>query len=206
MIKNHNGHNYAVFTCTADHGKAFELATLVNDYWKGIDLVNHYEFDEQIVADLVDLDTGECDHGDYDIDYLNAVEGKPVFLPIPSVSIKSSTLLRLIDEAMDDYTSADGQLELYIHERGWQEWMGAFPEDQPQLITDTLTTIFTYARGGSRAVREELGLTQVMFAEAFGVSRRTVEDWETGRRNMPRHLLALILRASHLLPVEVSSL
>jgi transcriptional regulator with XRE-family HTH domain len=38
-----------------------------------------------------------------------------------------------------------------------------------------------------RLLREELGLTQVQFARQLGVSRLTVVQWETGRRQ-PRLL------------------
>ena len=36
-----------------------------------------------------------------------------------------------------------------------------------------------------RERRTAHGLTQVQFGELVGAARRTVEDWEAGKRNMP---------------------
>lgn len=45
-----------------------------------------------------------------------------------------------------------------------------------------------------RAARKRLGLTQEAFAQALGVSLRTVEVWEGGRSSPPPYLsLALIV-------------
>ena len=33
-----------------------------------------------------------------------------------------------------------------------------------------------------RAIRQKIGLTQEDFAQHFGVNKRTVQDWEQGRR------------------------
>jgi DNA-binding transcriptional regulator YiaG len=44
-----------------------------------------------------------------------------------------------------------------------------------------------------RTVRKGLGLTQSSFADALGVSLRTVEEWEAGRNVPPPYLrLALV--------------
>jgi transcriptional regulator with XRE-family HTH domain len=45
-----------------------------------------------------------------------------------------------------------------------------------------------------RLFREGQGLTQAALAEKLGASRRTVEDWEAGRR-LPPPLLRLALAA-----------
>lgn len=39
-----------------------------------------------------------------------------------------------------------------------------------------------------RAFRAATGLSQVRFAEALGVSRRSVEDWEGGKSSPPPYL------------------
>jgi DNA-binding transcriptional regulator YiaG len=36
-----------------------------------------------------------------------------------------------------------------------------------------------------RELRTAYGLTQAQFGEIVSAARRTVEDWEAGRRNMP---------------------
>jgi len=35
---------------------------------------------------------------------------------------------------------------------------------------------------GVRAIRRKIGVSQAVFARHFGVSKRTVQDWEQGRR------------------------
>lgn len=43
-----------------------------------------------------------------------------------------------------------------------------------------------------REIRKEAGMTQKQFAEYIGVSKRTVESWEEGKRNCPEALYTLI--------------
>jgi DNA-binding transcriptional regulator YiaG len=43
-----------------------------------------------------------------------------------------------------------------------------------------------------REARDRLGLSQVRLAERLPVSRRTLEDWEAGRRNPPDYLVRAI--------------
>lgn len=42
-------------------------------------------------------------------------------------------------------------------------------------------------------LREQTGLNRRKFAEYFEIPLRTVEDWEAGRRKMPKYLLRLML-------------
>lgn len=57
-----------------------------------------------------------------------------------------------------------------------------------------------------KSIRNELGMTQVLFAGFMGVSPKTVEAWEAGR-NMPdgpaRRILAM-LKVDPLLPQRLS--
>lgn len=48
----------------------------------------------------------------------------------------------------------------------------------PQLRTRTLQ-----APGPTREIRAKMGLSQAAFAGLMGVSRRTVQEWEQGRRH-----------------------
>ena len=43
--------------------------------------------------------------------------------------------------------------------------------------------VTTYEFPDVKAIRENLGLTQVAFAERFRIPVTTVRDWEQGRRN-----------------------
>ena len=42
--------------------------------------------------------------------------------------------------------------------------------------------VFRHSRTDVKAVRESLGLTQASFASLMGVSSRTLQNWEQGRR------------------------
>ena len=42
--------------------------------------------------------------------------------------------------------------------------------------------VFQYAQPDVKAIRERLGLTQSSFAALMGVSSRTLQNWEQGRR------------------------
>ncbi len=42
--------------------------------------------------------------------------------------------------------------------------------------------VFYYAQPNVKSIRERLGLTQASFAALMGVSSRTLQNWEQGRR------------------------
>ena len=46
-----------------------------------------------------------------------------------------------------------------------------------------------------RAIRQKLGLSQEAFAQHFGVNKRTVQDWEQGRRQPsgPARVLLVVI-------------
>lgn len=43
-----------------------------------------------------------------------------------------------------------------------------------------------------KELRKKSGMTQKSFSEYFGFSKRTVEQWEGGQRNCPKHLFDLM--------------
>ena len=43
-----------------------------------------------------------------------------------------------------------------------------------------------------KRMRSEAGMSQVKFAEYFGIPRRTLEDWERGVRIPPDYLVRLL--------------
>jgi putative transcriptional regulator len=43
-----------------------------------------------------------------------------------------------------------------------------------------------------KALRKSTGLTQKAFAELTGIPKRTIEQWESGRRNPPDYLIKLL--------------
>lgn len=43
-----------------------------------------------------------------------------------------------------------------------------------------------------KELREASGMTQKSFSEFFGIPKRTIENWEGGKRECPEYLLDLI--------------
>ncbi|MDO9533954.1 MAG: helix-turn-helix domain-containing protein [Bacillota bacterium] len=68
--------------------------------------------------------------------------------------------------------------------------------------TVSIEPVREYEAAEIKKIRNELGMTQAFFASFMGVSRKTVEAWESGR-NMPdgpaRRLLSMV-QADPLLP------
>lgn len=49
-----------------------------------------------------------------------------------------------------------------------------------------------------RSIRAQIGMTQASFSELLGIPKRTIEDWEAGRRKCPDYVLDLIrFRVEH---------
>ena len=82
-------------------------------------------------------------------------------------------------------------------------WESALKSESPEAFhniwdkygiatEDALDTIYAMAYGGPRGIRAALGFSQVSFAESYGLSRRTLEDWEAGRRLPPSYLVKLL--------------
>ncbi len=78
------------------------------------------------------------------------------------------------------------------------KWIAEDPDTAPQLPLGTRPRIiYTPPLPDVRRIRERLGLTQAEFAKRFGLSQRTLEQWEQGRAvpdRPARILLAVIER------------
>lgn len=46
-----------------------------------------------------------------------------------------------------------------------------------------------------RGIRYLAGLTQAKFSEKYGIPKRTIEEWEGGRRTPPPYVVTLLRRA-----------
>lgn len=51
-----------------------------------------------------------------------------------------------------------------------------------------------------KEIRADLGMTQAQFSEAFGIPKRTIQEWETGRRTPPPYVIRLINLAAAVYP------
>jgi putative transcriptional regulator len=78
------------------------------------------------------------------------------------------------------------------------KWIADDPDTAPELTPEAkLRVIYNPALPNVRRLRERLDMTQAEFAKRFGLSRRTVEQWEQGRTvpdRPARILLAVIER------------
>ena len=43
-----------------------------------------------------------------------------------------------------------------------------------------------------KALRERMGMTQQQFGDYFEIPKRTLQDWEGGKRRIPEYLLKLL--------------
>jgi putative transcriptional regulator len=78
------------------------------------------------------------------------------------------------------------------------KWIAEDPDTAPELPRGTkLRLIHNPPLPDVKSIRKKLGLTQAEFARHFGLSRRTIEQWEQGRAvpdRPARILLAVIDR------------
>lgn len=79
--------------------------------------------------------------------------------------------------------------DMYICERGWQNWMNDFDLD---TIVKTLDLVRDISLRNFQELRKETGLSQARMAHAFGIKTRTIENWESGSRTPPEHDKLLI--------------
>lgn len=95
-----------------------------------------------------------------------------------------SDLHRLLIDAQE---CAD--LETYIIETGGSLPAEYYPTGAVQLLTDlwNLSRDLTF-----RAIRRFSGLTQREFSAEYGIPTRTVENWDTGKREPPPYVLELL--------------
>lgn len=86
---------------------------------------------------------------------------------------------------------AADQRDLYIAERGWQTWMEEYGDDS-QGIIDALDMIYAMAHGGCKAIRSFTGLTQQAFGDAYGIPRRSVQNWEKDWSDAPLYVTTML--------------
>ena len=70
-------------------------------------------------------------------------------------------------------------IEYYIAERGWKDWMESY---DAQEIADILSTIHKLANSTLAESRE---VPRAEFARRFGIPLRTLEDWDKNQ-HLPR--------------------
>lgn len=83
--------------------------------------------------------------------------------------------------------------EMYIAERGWQEWMNPF-EGDPEFIAQILNIVFRMGKGKIQNERELIGIhSRAEMARKYRIPLRTLENWESGKSAIPSYTMSLLL-------------
>ena len=86
-------------------------------------------------------------------------------------------------------------LEMYITERGWQDWMDAYADNDDNdasKIAEILERIYSLAHMDIGQLRSETKLSASAFSVMFGIPIRTAQSWEYKERRTPAYALLLI--------------
>lgn len=86
--------------------------------------------------------------------------------------MKPSVFFRLFGEAK----SYDDE-GLFIGERGWQDWMDEYDDDQ---LGDVLHKVWDLAHMSIKEMRESVTSSQMGACNMWGIKRRTLQNWEIG--------------------------
>lgn len=79
-------------------------------------------------------------------------------------------------------------LDFYLYERGWQDWMASF---EPDEVVAILNSIYRIARESLKDTRERLGYSRAEFSRIYNVPIRTLENWDK-LNNSPEYTEQLI--------------
>lgn len=104
--------------------------------------------------------------------------------------MKFTLFAKLYGEALV-YTN----LEMYISERGWQDWMDAYvddDDDDASRVSEILEHIYSLAHMDIGQLRSETKLSASAFSRLFGIPIRTAQSWEYKERRTPEYALILI--------------
>ena len=72
-------------------------------------------------------------------------------------------------------------IDIYIAERGWQDWMEQFNDDGVSII---LKNIFNLAKMSLKEIRRAEKLTRRAFYKIYYIPVRTLENWEYEERKL----------------------
>lgn len=98
------------------------------------------------------------------------------------------TLFRELYSEAIDYKNP----EMYIAERGWQDWMEKYIGNDASEIAGILERIYSLAHMDIGQLRSETKLSASAFSEMFGIPIRTAQSWEYKERRTPVYALLLI--------------
>jgi len=80
-------------------------------------------------------------------------------------------------------------VEMYIAERGWQEWMDNYPGEH---LGNILTSIYELATTPLKEIRESRKISRAAFSRIYNIPIRSLEDWDTDKRKIADYNKMLI--------------
>ena len=87
----------------------------------------------------------------------------------------------LYDEALGYH-----DIDYYVSERGWQDWMEEYSAEE---IAGILKRIYRLANSSLKDTRE---VSRAEFSRSFDIPIRTLENWDSGSREMPSYVKLLL--------------
>ena len=78
-------------------------------------------------------------------------------------------------------------VEEYIAERGWQDWM-----DRYENVGNVLKQIYTLSNSTLKESRERLNINRAAFSRMYSIPVRTLENWDAGINEAPEYVKMLI--------------
>lgn len=100
------------------------------------------------------------------------------------IAVKYPLFATLYEEAKE-YDDID----IYIAERGWQEWMDNL---NPEDIVNILNLIYDLSNKNIEALRTILNISRPEFSRKYKIPLRTIEDWDYKKREINSYILSLI--------------
>ena len=89
--------------------------------------------------------------------------------------------------------------DAFVSEWGGSSLFAGDPDDPgPDLavLIPELERVYDLAHLSVREIRQRAGLTQAAFGLRYCIPRRTLEDWEAGRRLCPPYVRLLLARSA----------
>ena len=96
-----------------------------------------------------------------------------------------TTFIRLCDEAVKH-----GNAEEFIMTLGWQEWMDKASDTDE--ITKDLSLIFKLASLDFPGLRKRLNVSMAKMSTMYWIPLRTIENWDSGKREIKDYYLNFI--------------
>lgn len=98
--------------------------------------------------------------------------------------IDYATFVKLYGEAKES-----SNLDLFIAERGWQDWMNSFG---PSGIFKIMEGIFFLSKSSLAEIRKKYGYSRVGLSRKYYIPARTLQGWDDGSRTAPEYVTLML--------------